>query len=66
MVLIAPLTYTLKKYPSRVTSKIAGLPSEIVLDQIRAVEKIRFMKKIAAVDANKVANIKTVLGTMFS
>jgi mRNA interferase MazF len=65
-VLIAPLTHTIKGYPSRVTSIFAGQPGEIVLDQIRAVDKIRLKKKRGAVDAGTAANIKTILATMFS
>lgn len=65
-VLIAPLTHTVNGYPSRVASIFGGHPGEIVLDQIRAVDKIRLKKKIGAVDTDTAANIKTVLITMFS
>lgn len=65
-ILIAPLTHTVKGYPSRVSSTFAGQTGEIVLDQIRAVDKKRLKKKIGTVDAGTAANIKTVLATMFS
>jgi mRNA interferase MazF len=65
-VLIAPLTHTIKGYPSRVASTFSGQPGEIVLDQIRAVDKIRLKKKIGALDTRTAANIKSVLATMFS
>ncbi len=65
-VLIAPLTHTLKGYPSRVVSTFDGQPGEIVLDQIRGVDKSRLKKKIGTVDAATAAHIKSVLATMFS
>jgi mRNA interferase MazF len=65
-VLIAPLTHTLKGYPSRVGSSFDGQPGEIVLDQIQGVAKSRLKKKIGTVDAATAANIKSVLATMFS
>ncbi len=64
--LIAPLTHAVKGYPSRVSSVFAGQPGEIVLDQIRAVDKKRLKKKIGKVDKGTKNNIKAVLKTMFS
>jgi mRNA interferase MazF len=65
-VLLAPLTHTIKGFPSRVPSTFAGQPGEIVLDQIRAVDKSRLKQKKGAVDAITASNIKKVLVTMFS
>jgi mRNA interferase MazF len=65
-VIIAPLTHTIKKYPSRVASSFAGKPGEVALDQIRAIDKSRLKKKRGVMDATTAANIKTVLMTMFS
>ena len=65
-VLIAPLTHTMKGHPSRVPSSFGGQPGEIVLDQIRAIDKSRLKQKKGVVDAPTAANIKIVLTTMFS
>ena len=65
-VLIAPLTHSIKGYPSRVGSKFGGQPGEIALDQIRGVDKSRLKRKIGKVDAATASNIKNVLATMFS
>jgi mRNA interferase MazF len=65
-VIIAPLTTTIKNYPSRVLSNFEDQPGEIALDQLRAVDKERLKKKIGAVDKKTAANIKQVLHTMFS
>jgi mRNA interferase MazF len=65
-VIIAPLTTTIKNYPSRVLSNFEGQPGEIALDQLRAVDKERLKKKIGTVDRKTADNIKQVLYTMFS
>jgi len=65
-VIIAPLTQTEKGYPSRVASVFAGQAGEIVLDQIRAVDKSRLKQKRGKLDAVTIHNIKKVLAVMFS
>jgi mRNA interferase MazF len=65
-VIIAPLTTTIKNYPSRVLSNFEGQPGEIALDQLRAVDKERLKKKIGTVDKKTAENIKQLLNTMFS
>src|SRR5688500_16335365 len=65
-VLIAPLTHTIRGYPSRVESALGDQPGEVVLDQLRAVDKRRLKKKIGKMDTATAANIKIVLRTMFS
>lgn len=65
-VLIAPLTHTVRRYPSRVASTFAGQVGEIVLDQIRGVDKNRLKKKLGKVSPTVAAGIKKVLVTMFS
>jgi mRNA interferase MazF len=65
-VIIAPLTTAQKGYPSRVNALTNGKKGEVVLDQIRAVDKTRLSKKMGKVDANTAKNIKLVLQTMFS
>jgi mRNA interferase MazF len=65
-VIVAPLTHTVKGYPSRVLTKFGDDPGEIVLDQIRAVDKIRLTKKLGKIDKSTATHIKLVLATMFS
>ena len=65
-VIIAPLTHTIKGYPSRVASKFEGQPGEIVLDQIRAVDKSRLKHFKGKIDQATSADIKSVLAAMFS
>jgi mRNA interferase MazF len=65
-VIIAPLTHSIKNYPSRVASDFDGQLGEIALDQLRAVDKSRLTKKLGRLDAATAADIKSVLRTMFS
>lgn len=65
-VLIVPLTHTVKGYPSRVATNFGGHIGEIVLDQVRAVDKGRLKKRMGSVDAKTAAQIKMVMTTMFS
>lgn len=64
-VIVAPLTHTIKGYPSRVISQFKNQQGEIALDQIRAIEKIRLRKKLGVVDAKTSSHILKVLQTMF-
>jgi mRNA interferase MazF len=65
-VIIAPLTHTIKNYPTRVPSTFEGQSGEIVLDQIRAIDKSRLKKKKGKLDKITASNVKQVLQTMFS
>ncbi len=44
-VIIAPMTSSSKKYPTRVPIEFQGKKGQVVLDQIRTVDKVRLIKK---------------------
>ena len=46
--IIAPLTSTIKNYPSRIHCVVTGKKGQIVLDQIRTIDKIRILKRMIA------------------
>ncbi len=48
-VIVAPMTSTRKKYPTRVSCQFRGVDGEIVLDQIRTVDKSRLVKRLGRV-----------------
>ncbi len=64
-VIVAPLTHSIKNYPSRTDCTFKSEVGQVVLDQIRAVDKIRLMKKIGRVDAETSKNVCTILQVMF-
>ena len=65
-VIVAPLTHTIKSFPTRVLSQVNGEDGQVVLEQIRAVDKNRLKKRFGMVDLSTAENIKLVMQTMFS
>ena len=63
-VIIAPMTSKSHSYPSRVSITFQGEDGWIVLDQIRAVDKVRLIKKIGAVNTRTIQKIKEVIDEM--
>lgn len=45
-VIIAPLTSTVRPYPFRVDCVVANKHGQVALDQMRAVDKVRLIKKL--------------------
>ena len=64
-VIVAPLTHSIKNYPSRVDCEFQLQEGQIVLDQIRAVDKIRLKKRLGKMDADTNKNVCTILQVMF-
>ena len=46
----APMTSTIKTYPTRVTCVFKKRQGQIVLDQVRTVDKVRLVKKLGTMD----------------
>lgn len=49
-VIVVPLTSTLKGYPTRIDCFFDGKAGQLAIDQIRAVDKARLLKKIGSID----------------
>ena len=65
-VIIAPLTKVLRNYPTRVPCKVEGKKGQIVLDQIRTVDKSRLTKKIDTLTKATQKKVLNVLREMFA
>ena len=65
-VIIAPLSHSNKNYPSRIPSLFKKDPGQIMLDQIRCVDKLRLTKKMGSIDNNTSSDVLKLLRTMFS
>ena len=65
-VIIAPLTSKLRNYPTRIPCKVEGKQGQIVLDQIRTVDKSRLIKKITILPKPVQNKILSKLAEMFS
>lgn len=65
-VIVAPMTTKGRPYPTRVSCLFDGKAGQIVLDQIRTVDKTRLVKKLGLVDVDTQGNLLAVLGEMFA
>lgn len=65
IVIIAPMTTTNKSYPTRVPVIFNGQSGFVVLDQIRAVDKSRFVQRLGHSDKNTGIDMLKVLREMF-
>lgn len=64
-VIVAPMTTKGRSYPSRVSCKFQGKKGQIILDQIRAVDKIRLHKKLGRIDKSTGDEVLSILQEMF-
>lgn len=60
------MTSTIKNYPTRVTTTFQGKKGQIVLDQIRTVDKNRLIKKLGTVSSSAEEKVLSVLQEMFA
>ena len=65
-VLVAPMTTTLRNFPSRVKTTFQGKKGDIALDQMRAVDRSRLIKKLGAIHQAAAEKTLAVLQEMFS
>jgi mRNA interferase MazF len=63
--IVAPMTTKARTYPSRVPCRFQGKPGQVVLDQIRAVDRARLIKKLGRLDSKTTAAVLNVLREMF-
>jgi mRNA interferase MazF len=65
-VIIAPMTTADKGYPTRVSCTFKKKRGQIVLDQIRTIDKTRLVKKIGTIDPETQLKVITTLQRLFS
>lgn len=65
-VVVAPLTTAGRPYPSRVQTRFAGKDGQIVVDQLRTVDKARLAKHLGALDPSEAAPLLEVLREFFA
>ena len=64
--ILAPMTTKGRPYPSRVSCQFEGKDAQIVLDQIRTVDKRRLIKRLGRIDLAIQQRVLDVLGDMFA
>ena len=65
-VIVAPLTTRGQPYPTRVPCRFKGKHGQVVLDQIRTVDRSRLIKKLGKNDGKTAAAVLGVLQEMFA
>ncbi|MEI7900203.1 MAG: type II toxin-antitoxin system PemK/MazF family toxin [bacterium] len=64
-VIIAPMTRKGRDYPTRVPCKFQSVKGQIVLDQIRTVDKARLVKRLGQLSSVESLRVLNVLLEMF-
>ena len=65
-VIIAPIRSKHRNYPTRISCKVDGRQGQIVLDQIRTVDKARLFKKVGTLNKVNQAKVLNALKELFS
>lgn len=65
-VIIAPMTTVARPYPTRVGLTFQGKHGQVALDQLRAIDRQRLVRKLGRISPKTAASISTVLVEMFT
>ena len=65
-VIVAPMTTQGRAYPTRVSCKFQGKDGQVVLDQIKTVDKTRLAKKLGTISASTQKAVLAILAEMFA
>jgi mRNA interferase MazF len=65
-VIVAPMTTKGRAYPTRVPVRVRRTPGQIVLDQIRTVDKTRLVQRLGKIDEDTAREVLALLGEIFA
>ncbi len=65
-VIVAPMTTAGKDYPTRVACRFKKKKGQIVLDQIRIIDKTRLVKKLGSINPETQLEVISVLQRLFA
>jgi mRNA interferase MazF len=65
-VIVAPMTTAGKEYPTRISCAFKKKKGQIVIDQIRTIDKSRLIKRLGTIDPNTQLEVIAVLQRLFS
>jgi mRNA interferase MazF len=65
-VIIAPMTTKGKTYPTRVFCQFQGKDGQVVLDQIRTIDKTRLVRKLGQISQDEQKAVLDTLTEMFA
>jgi mRNA interferase MazF len=64
-VLVAPMTTTQRRYPTRVNLTFRSKTGQVALDQLRTVDRQRLVRRLGVVSTKRAGEISSVLVEMF-
>ncbi len=64
-VVVAPMTTTIRSYPTRVNVTFGGKRGQVALDQLRAVDRQRLVRKLGDIRAKAAQEVSRILVEMF-
>ena len=65
-VIVAPMTTKGRPYPTRVPVKFQGKSGQVVLDQLRTVDKSRLVKRLGRLNQTTTTRVLALLAEMFA
>ncbi|MEX1232919.1 MAG: type II toxin-antitoxin system PemK/MazF family toxin [Planctomycetaceae bacterium] len=65
-VIVAPMTTMTRNYPTRVSCRFQGESAQIVLDQLRTIDKQRLRKRLGRIGKSTQQSALNILGQMFA
>ena len=65
-VIVAPMTTKGRPYPTRIPLRFQRKNGQVVLDQIRTVDKTRLVRRLGKISDRAAREVLTVLGEMFA
>ena len=65
-VIIAPMTSKGNQYPTRIACQFQGVQGQVILDQIRTIDKSRIVKKLGILSKATQAKVLDLLSELFA
>ena len=64
-IVVAPMTSTIKKYPSRISTFISGKMGQIAIEQLKCIDKKRIKNFIGTLDSETIQAVKQKMMEIF-
>lgn len=65
-IIVAPMTTKGRDYPTRIPVTFQHKKGQIVLDQIRTIDKTRLVKRLGKIDKSTASRVTRILQEMFA
>jgi len=65
-VIVAPMTSKVRDYATRVSCVFGDVHGQVVLDQIRTIDKTRLVQRLGVIDSKTEASVLAILAEMFA